>query len=64
VQVFHSSVAPEQLHGISREITVAAGDTTLGNFNLVESDLANAHKNKYGRDYDRPEPNSPAYAQP
>ena len=64
VQVFHSSVAPEQLHALSREITVAAGDATLGNFSLVESDLANAHKNKYGRDYDRPEPNSPAYAQP
>jgi plastocyanin len=64
VQVFHSSVDPEVLHALNREITVAAGDTTLGNFNLAESDMMVAHKNKYGRDYDRPEPDSPAYAQP
>jgi hypothetical protein len=64
VQVFHSSVAPEVLHALTREITVAPGDATLGNFSLAESDLAIAHKNKYGRDYDRPEPNSPAYVQP
>lgn len=64
LQVFHSAVAPEVLHAMNREITVTAGDTTLGNFSLAESDLAIAHKNKYGRDYDRPEPASPAYAQP
>jgi len=31
---------------------------------LAESDLELAHKNKYGRDYDRPDPESPAYARP
>jgi len=64
LQMFHSAVAPEVLHAMNREITVAEGDTSLGNFSLAESDLAAAHKNKYGRDYDRPEPASPAYAQP
>ena len=47
-----------------REITVAPGDTFLGNFTLAESDIDVAHKNKYGRDYDRPDPDSPAYARP
>jgi plastocyanin len=64
VQVFHSSVAPDALHALDREVTVAAGDTSLGSFVLAESDVLLAHKNKYGHDYDRPEPDSPAYARP
>lgn len=64
VQVFHSGVAPETLGALSREITVAPGDTSLGNFALTETDMVLAHKNKYGRDYDRPDPATPAYARP
>ena len=64
LQVFHTSVAPDALRALSREITVAPGDTTLGNFKLIETDVTLAHKNKYGRDYDRPDPDSPAYARP
>jgi len=43
---------------------VTPGATALGNFSLAESSLEAAHKNKYGRDYDRPDPQSPAYARP
>lgn len=64
LQIFHSSIAPDALRAQTREITVTAGATSLGTFTLAESDLALAHKNKYGRDYDRPEPDSPAYARP
>src|ERR1700683_2490451 len=64
LQVFHSSVAPDALRAMNREITVAPGATSLGTFTLAETDLTLAHKNKYGRDYDRPEPDSPAYARP
>ena len=64
MQVFHSSVAPDTLRALNREITVAPGATSLGTFTLAESDLLLAHKNKYGREYDRPEPDSPAYARP
>ena len=64
LQVFHSSVAPDTLRALNREITVAPGATSLGAFTLAESDLLLAHKNKYGREYDRPEPDSPAYARP
>jgi len=64
LQVFHSSVAPDSLRALSREITVSDGETTLGNFTLTETDVTVAHKNKYGRDYDRPQPDSPAYARP
>jgi len=64
LQVFHTSVAPDALHALNREITVAPGASSIGTFTLAESDLELAHKNKYGRDYDRPEPDSPAYARP
>jgi plastocyanin len=64
LQVFHSAVAPDALRALSREITVAPGDTSLGTFTLTGTDVAQAHKNKYGRDYDRPDPDSPAYARP
>jgi len=64
LQVFHPSVAPEVLRAMSREITVTPGDTSLGSLTLAELDVALAHKNKYGRDYDRPAPDSPAYARP
>lgn len=64
LQVFHPSVLPEALRALRREITIAPGDTSIGTLNLAESNLEPAHKNKYGRDYDRPDPDSPAYARP
>lgn len=64
MQIFHSAVAPEKLAAQSREITVAPGETTIGTFSFAVSDVELAHKNKYGRDYDSPDPNSPAYARP
>jgi len=64
LQMFHSGVAPDSLRALSREITVNEGQTNLGSFTLSESDATAAHKNKYGRDYDRPEPDSPAYVRP
>ncbi len=64
LQVFHASAAPETLRAMTREITVAAGATSIGTFSLTESDVTLAHKNKYGRDYDHPDPDSPAYARP
>jgi plastocyanin len=64
MQVFHSAVPSDALRALTREITVAPGETSLGSFTLAESDVIVAHKNKYGRDYDHPEPDSPAYARP
>jgi plastocyanin len=64
MHVFHPSVSPDALHAAEREITVTPGDTFLGSFSLAEPALELAHKNKYGREYDRPDPDSPAYARP
>ena len=64
LQVFHSAVAPDALRALSREITLGPGNGSLGTLNLPVSDVELAHKNKYGREYDRPDPDSPAYARP
>jgi len=64
LQIFHAGVAPDALRAMSREITITPGQTTLGTFALAESDVTVGHKNKYGRDYDRPDPDAPAYARP
>lgn len=64
LQVFHSAASPDVLHALAREITLGPGNTSLGSLTVSESDVFLAHKNKYGRDYDPPQPDSPAYARP
>jgi len=64
LQVFHPAVAPDSLRALTREITVSSSDASIGTFTLTETDVTIAHKNKYGRDYDRPAPDSPAYERP
>ncbi len=64
LQIFHPAVTTDELRALSREITVDAGSTSIGSFTLAESDVTSPHKNKYGRDYDPPQPDSPAYARP
>ena len=59
---FHASVSADALQAVQREITVTPNDNFLGTFSLPESSLEVAHKNKYGRDYKRPDPDGPAYA--
>jgi len=64
MQVFHASAEPEDLHAYSREITVTETTASLGEVRLHENDTVASHKNKYGRDYDPPSPDSPVYGQP
>lgn len=64
LQIFHASVPPDTLRALTREVTIAPGQNTLGNFILAETDVLVAHKNKYGHDYDRPDPAGPAYSRP
>ena len=56
LQIFHSAVTPEMLQALAREVTITAEDGSLGTFTLAETDVTTTHKNKYGRDYDPPEP--------
>jgi plastocyanin len=64
MQVFHASARPEDLQSYTRDVTVTEETASLGALRLHESDTLATHKNKYGRDYDPPSPDSPVYTRP
>jgi plastocyanin len=61
LRVWYESALPEALKAMTREITVSDATSTLGVLRLAEANLPAAHKNLYGRDYDSPVPDNPAY---
>jgi hypothetical protein len=57
-------MTPENDTPSPREITIGDGALTLGTIRVPEANgQRTAHKNKYGRDYDQPTPNSSVYEQ-
>jgi hypothetical protein len=63
VHVWDERALPQSLAKLAREVVVS-DDGSLGTIHIAETDLPLAHKNKYGRDYDKPVPSSPVYIQP
>jgi plastocyanin len=63
LRVWHESALPENLKGMTREVTISANSSTLGVLRLPESDLPKGHKNLYGLEYDSPNPDNPIYDQ-
>jgi plastocyanin len=61
LRVWYEATPPETLKAMTREVTVSEASSTLGVLRLTEATLSTAHKNLYGRDYDSPAPDSPAY---
>ena len=61
LRVWYEATPPETLKAMTREVTVSEASSTLGVLRLTEANLSTAHKNLYGRDYDSPVPDSPAY---
>lgn len=61
LRVWYEATPPETLKAMTREVTVSEATSTLGVLRLTEATLSPAHKNLYGRDYDSPTPDSPAY---
>lgn len=61
LRVWYEATPPETLKAMTREVTVSEASSTLGVLRLTEATLSTAHKNLYGRDYDSPVPDSPAY---
>ena len=64
MQVFHASAQPEDLQAYSREVTITQETQSLGELQLHDTDVIANHKNKYGRDYEPPSPDGPAYSRP
>jgi plastocyanin len=61
LRVWYESALPKTLKAMTREVTVSESSSTLGVLRLAEANLPATHKNLYGRDYDAPSPDSPAY---
>jgi plastocyanin len=61
LEMWYESTPPETLKAMTREVTISKDTSTLGVLRLAEANLPASHKNLYGRDYDRPAPDNPAY---
>ena len=62
LNVWHERCSPEALKSFPREVTISANEPSLGTISLNESgDLLASHKNKYGREYDKPSPSGSLY---
>src|SRR5437588_7152148 len=64
LRVWYEAALAETLNSMTREITVSEDNLVLGALRLARVKVAQSHKNKYGRDYDPPAPDSPAYQHP
>jgi plastocyanin len=64
VHLWYETALPETLKALTREINVTESSSTLGVLQVPAERAVSAHKNKYGMDYDPPEPNTPGYNNP
>jgi len=64
LHVWYETGLPDALNSMTREITISEDTTSLGLFNIPASSLPPTHQNKYGKDYEPPVPDNPAYPRP
>lgn len=64
MHVWYETALPENLTAMTRDVTVTQQTSTLGVLEVPAAAAVNAHKNKYGMDYEPPAPGSPGYAEP
>jgi hypothetical protein len=58
---WYETAPPDSLQSMVHEVSVTGNSSTLGVLEVPASPSAMAHKNKYGMDYEPPEPTSPGY---
>ncbi|MGA7560305.1 MAG: hypothetical protein WCF61_16400 [Terriglobales bacterium] len=64
MHVWSEGMGPENTQPSTREITIAENASSLGVIRVPQAKgQGMAHKNKYGREYDEPTPNSSVYEQ-
>jgi plastocyanin len=61
MKVWYEAALPATLDALTREVNVTPETSTLGVLQILPSITVNAHKNKYGMDYEPPAPDSPGY---
>jgi plastocyanin len=64
MRMWYETALPETLNGLTREVSVTESSSTLGVLEIPAGSPTTAHKNKYGMDYEPPNPNSPGYDHP
>lgn len=63
LHLWYEGIPPDKLDSESREVVVSERNSTLGVLQLPAAGTVEAHKNKYGRDYDPPTPPAAGYDQ-
>lgn len=64
LHIWSEGMGPENAQPLTREITIAENASSLGVIRVPEATgQSMAHKNKYGREYDEPTPDSSVYEQ-
>ncbi len=62
LNIWYEGTVPEELNRLRREIQISGLNHELGTIRLNAKDhLQISHKNKYGKDYDDPNPTTPGY---
>jgi plastocyanin len=64
LRVWSEASLPDDLKSQAREVTISESTSSLGIIRLKEIPVSHAHKNKYGQDYEPPDPASPVYERP
>lgn len=64
MHTWSETATPEALNALAREITVTETSSAIGTLSIPFGGATTAHKNKYGMDYEPPEPAGPAYSHP
>lgn len=61
MHVWYETALPDALDAMERDLTITAASSTLGVLEVAGGPVVDAHKNKYGMDYEPLAPGSPGY---
>jgi plastocyanin len=61
LHLWYEGAPQDVLESLTREVSISDRTSVIGILQLKPSSQPRAHKNKYGRDYDMPNPNTPGY---
>jgi len=64
LRVWYEAAPTAQLESETREVSVVENASTLGVLRLSPATMPTAHPDKYGKEYEPPSPDNPAYTRP
>jgi plastocyanin len=64
MRTWAETASPATLNALTHAVKVSGSSSTLGVLEIKGGAVATAHKDKFGLDYEPPDPNSPGYQQP